>query len=156
MPADELLTQAVSAHSTRAETSGIHLRTHTDPGLWLNADPVRMRQALGNLISNALRHTPAGGTVTLTARQSGDLAVLTVEDTGNGIAPEELPHVFERFWRAEKSRSRHTGGSGLGLSIVRHFVEAHEGTITADSEPGNGAVFTIRLPRDRRPDDPTP
>ncbi|WTH76661.1 HAMP domain-containing sensor histidine kinase [Streptomyces sp. NBC_00828] len=156
MPADELLTQAVSAHSTRAEASGIHLRTHTDPGLWLNADPVRMRQALGNLISNALRHTPAGGTVTLTARQSGDLAVLTVEDTGSGIAPEELPHVFERFWRAEKSRSRHTGGSGLGLSIVRHFVEAHGGTITADSEPGNGAVFTIRLPRDRQPESPTP
>lgn len=156
MPADELLTQAVSAHSTRAETSGIRLRTHTDPGLWLNADPVRMRQALGNLISNALRHTPAGGTVTLTARQRGDLAVLTVEDTGNGIAPEELPHVFERFWRAEKSRSRHTGGSGLGLSIVRHFVEAHGGTITADSEPGNGAVFTIRLPLDRQPDIPTP
>jgi two-component system sensor histidine kinase BaeS len=156
MPADELLTQAVSAHSTRAESSGIHLRTHTDPGLWLDADPVRMRQALGNLISNALRHTPAGGTVTLAARQTGDLAVLTVRDTGNGIAPEELPHVFERFWRADESRSRHTGGSGLGLSIVRQFVEAHGGTITADSEPGDGAVFTIELPRARQPDGPTP
>ncbi|MFI6336889.1 sensor histidine kinase [Streptomyces sp. NPDC050535] len=156
MSADELVTQAVSAHSTRAETSGIHLRTHTDPGLWLDADPVRMRQALGNLISNALRHTPAEGTVTLTARRSGDTAVLTVEDTGNGIAPEDLPHVFERFWRAEKSRSRHTGGSGLGLSIARHFVEAHGGTITASGEPGGGAVFTIRLPGARQPDSAAP
>ncbi|MFD7284213.1 sensor histidine kinase, partial [Streptomyces sp. NPDC059862] len=132
--ADDLVAQAVSAHSTRAETAGIRLHAHTDPGLWLDADPVRMRQVLGNLISNALRHTPTGGTVTVTARHTGDLAVLTVEDTGGGIAPDDLPHVFERFWRAEKSRSRHTGGSGLGLSIVRQFVEAHGGTVTADSE----------------------
>ncbi|WP_409467463.1 sensor histidine kinase [Streptomyces sp. HC307] len=144
--ADDLVAQAVSAHSTRAETLGIRLHAHADSGLWLDADPVRMRQVLGNLISNALRHTPTGGTVTVTARDSGDLAVLTVEDTGSGIAPEDLPHVFERFWRAEKSRSRHTGGSGLGLSIVRQFVEAHGGTVTADSEPGKGAVLTIRLP----------
>lgn len=144
--ADDLVAQAVSAHSTRAETAGIRLHAHTDPDLWLDADPVRMRQVLGNLISNALRHTPTGGTVTVTTRHTGDLAVLTVEDTGSGIAPDDLPHVFERFWRAEKSRSRHTGGSGLGLSIVRQFVEAHGGTVTADSEPRKGAVFTIRLP----------
>ncbi|MGI5404806.1 sensor histidine kinase [Streptomyces sp. CA-135486] len=148
----ELVAQAVSAHSTRAEASGIRLRTRTDPCLWLDADPVRMRQALGNLLANALRHTPENGTVTLTARQTGDLAVLTVEDTGGGIAPEDLPHVFERFWRAEKSRSRRTGGSGLGLSIVRQFVEAHGGTVTADNEPGAGAVFTIRLPRAPEPE----
>ncbi|MDQ0938617.1 cell wall metabolism sensor histidine kinase WalK [Streptomyces sp. V1I1] len=149
---DELVAQVVSAHSTRAEASGIRLCTRTDPGLWLEADPVRMRQALGNLLANALRHTPEKGTVTLTAKQTGDLAVLTVEDTGGGIAPEDLPHVFERFWRAEKSRSRRTGGSGLGLSIVRQLVEAHGGTVTADSEPGAGAVFTIRLPRGTEPE----
>jgi two-component system sensor histidine kinase BaeS len=113
-----------------------------------------MRQALGNLVSNALRHTPADGTVTVTAWPADDLAVLSVEDTGSGIAPEDLPHVFERFWRAEKSRSRHTGGSGLGLAIVRQFVEEHGGTITADSRPGNGAVFTVRLPRAERLDGP--
>ncbi|WP_237277288.1 sensor histidine kinase [Streptomyces caniscabiei] len=154
--ADDLVAQTVSAHRTRAESSDIRLCTHTDPGLVLDADPVRMRQVLGNLTSNALRHTPAGGTVTLTARQAGDLAVLTVEDTGSGIAADDLPHVFERFWRAEKSRSRRTGGSGLGLSIVRQFVEAHEGTVTVDSEPGKGCVFTIRLPRARHTDRRTP
>lgn len=154
--ADDLVAQTVSAHRTRAESSDIRLSTRTDPGLVLDADPVRMRQVLGNLTSNALRHTPAGGTVTLTARQAGDLAVLTVEDTGSGIAADDLPHVFERFWRAEKSRSRRTGGSGLGLSIVRQFVEAHEGTVTVDSEPGTGCVFSIRLPRARHPDRRTP
>jgi two-component system sensor histidine kinase BaeS len=153
--ADELVAQVVSAHSARAESSGIRLHAHIDPGLWLDADPVRMRQALGNLVSNALRHTPADGTVTLTAWPADDLAVLSVEDTGSGIAPEDLPHVFERFWRAEKSRSRHTGGSGLGLSIVRQLVEEHGGTVTADSRPGNGAVFTIWLPRAQRPDGPS-
>ncbi|NUK22324.1 sensor histidine kinase [Streptomyces lunaelactis] len=149
---DELVAQVVSAHRSRAEAAGIRLRTRTTPGLWLDADPVRMRQALGNLVANALRHTPADGTVTLTARQAGDLAVLTVEDTGGGIAPEDLPHVFERFWRAEKSRSRRTGGSGLGLSIVRQLVEAHGGTVTADSPPGAGAAFTVRLPLGPEPD----
>ncbi|MBW8801477.1 MAG: HAMP domain-containing histidine kinase [Streptomyces sp.] len=153
--ADELIAQVVSAHSAHAESSGIRLHAHTDPGLWLDADPVRMRQALGNLVSNALRHTPADGTVTVTAWPADDLAVLSVEDTGSGIAPEDLPHVFERFWRAEKSRSRHTGGSGLGLSIVRQLVEEHGGTATADSRPGNGAVFTIWLPRAQQPDGPT-
>lgn len=78
-----------------------------------------------------------------------------MEDTGSGIAPEDLTHVFERFWRAEKSRSRHTGGSGLGLSIVRQLVEGHGGTVTADSRPGNGAVFTIWLPHAQQPDGPT-
>ncbi|MFE9624042.1 sensor histidine kinase [Streptomyces sp. NPDC006527] len=154
--ADDLVAQTVSAHRTLAESSDIRLCTHTDPGLVLDADPVRLRQVLGNLTSNALRHTPAGGTVTLTARQVGDLAVLTVEDTGSGIAADDLPHVFERFWRAEKSRSRRTGGSGLGLSIVRQFVEAHEGTVTVGSEPGKGCVFTIRLPRAQHTDRRTP
>ncbi|MFE7839376.1 sensor histidine kinase [Streptomyces sp. NPDC057474] len=154
--ADDLVAQTVSAHRTRAESSDIRLCTHTDPDLVLDADPVRMRQVLGNLTSNALRHTPAGGTVTLTARRAGDLAVLAVEDTGSGIATVDLPHVFERFWRAEKSRSRRTGGSGLGLAIVRQFVEAHGGTVTVGSEPGKGCVFTIRLPLAQHTDRRTP
>ncbi|MFI7499141.1 sensor histidine kinase [Streptomyces sp. NPDC049687] len=156
LAADELIGQVAAAHRSRAEAADVHLRADADPGLWMDADPVRMRQVLGNLVSNALRHTPARGTVTLSARQTADEAVLTVRDTGDGIAPEDLPHVFERFWRAEKSRSRRSGGSGLGLSIVRQFVVAHDGTVTADSTPGSGAVFTVRLPRVPGPEEPHP
>ncbi|WP_228040708.1 sensor histidine kinase [Streptomyces chromofuscus] len=144
--ADDLIAQVVAAHRGTADASDVHLVPRAEPHLWLDADPVRMRQVLGNLVCNALRHTPAHGRVTLTARPDGDQVVLTVRDTGDGIAPDDLPHVFERFWRAEKSRSRRTGGSGLGLSIVRQFVEAHGGSVTAGSTPGAGAVFTLRLP----------
>ncbi|MFF4055170.1 sensor histidine kinase [Streptomyces sp. NPDC001668] len=151
---DELLQQVTAAHRVAADASRVELRTDVDGEPWLDADPVRMRQALGNLVSNALRHTPAGGTVTLSVRRDGDDIVLEVADTGTGIAPDDLPHVFDRFWRAEKSRSRRTGGSGLGLPIVRHLVAAHGGTVAAASEPGSGSVFTLRMPggRDPRPD----
>lgn len=143
---DELLDQVAAAHRVAADAAGVRLHTAVNGTPWLDADPVRMRQALGNLVSNALRHTPAGGTVTLAARRDGDAVLLEVTDTGTGIAPDELPHVFDRFWRAEKSRSRRTGGSGLGLPIVRHLVAAHGGTADATSEPGAGSVFTLRLP----------
>ena len=145
---DELLQQVAAAHRVAADAAGVELRTEAEAEgePWLDADPVRMRQALGNLVSNALRHTPAGGTVTLTVRRDGDDVVLEVADTGTGIAPDDLPHVFDRFWRAEKSRSRRTGGSGLGLPIVRHLVAAHGGTVRAASEPGTGSVFSLRLP----------
>ncbi|MET7729761.1 HAMP domain-containing sensor histidine kinase [Streptomyces sp. NPDC005402] len=143
---DELLQQVAAAHRVAADAARVALRTDVDGEPWLDADPVRMRQALGNLVSNALRHTPAGGTVALSARRDGDDLVLEVADTGTGIASDELPHVFDRFWRAEKSRSRRTGGSGLGLPIVRHLVAAHGGTVVAASEPGTGSVFTLRMP----------
>ncbi|MEV6765211.1 HAMP domain-containing sensor histidine kinase [Streptomyces sp. NPDC051105] len=143
--AADLFDQVAAAHRVAADAAGVTLLTDVDGTAWLHADPVRMRQALGNLVSNAIRHTPADGTVTLAARRDGDAVVLTVTDTGKGIAPDDLPHVFERFWRAEKSRSRRTGGSGLGLPIVRHLVAAHDGTVEAASEPGNGAEFTLRL-----------
>ncbi|NUP40640.1 MAG: HAMP domain-containing protein [Streptomyces sp.] len=144
--ADELLDQVAAAHRVAADAAGVTVRTEQRGNPWLDADPVRMRQALGNLVSNALRHTPPDGTVTLTARRDGEEVVFTVTDTGTGIAPDDLPHVFDRFWRAEKSRSRRTGGSGLGLPIVRHLVAAHGGTAVAACEPGAGAMFTLRLP----------
>ncbi|MGW3942145.1 sensor histidine kinase [Streptomyces phaeochromogenes] len=162
--ADELLEQVVAAHRVAAEAAGVRLHTavaaskgadgshglHGSDGSdgtpWLDTDPVRMRQALGNLVSNAIRHTPADGTITLSSRRHDDEVVFEVADTGSGIAPEDLPSVFERFWRAEKSRSRRTGGSGLGLSIVRQLVTAHGGTVTVTSELGSGSVFTLRLP----------
>ncbi|MGW5202496.1 sensor histidine kinase [Streptomyces spiralis] len=144
--ARDLLDQVAAAHRVAADTAGVALRVRADDEPWLDADPVRMRQALGNLVCNALRHTPAGGTVTVAARPDGDEVVLDVTDTGCGIDPADLPHVFDRFWRAEKSRSRRTGGSGLGLAIVRHLAAAHGGTVTAVSEPGSGSVFSLRLP----------
>jgi two-component system sensor histidine kinase BaeS len=151
---DELLDQVAAAHRVAADAAGVRLRTAVDGTPWLDADPVRMRQALGNLVSNALRHTPAGGTVTLAARRDQECVLLEVADTGSGLAPDELPHVFDRFWRAEKSRSRRTGGSGLGLPIVRHLVAAHGGTAEATSEPGGGSVFTLRLPGAAEKDEP--
>ncbi|MFD8724983.1 sensor histidine kinase [Streptomyces sp. NPDC059629] len=151
--AADLLDQVAAAHRVAADAAGVTLLTDPDGSAWLDADPVRMRQALGNLVSNAIRHTPADGTVTLAVRRDGDDVVLTVTDTGQGIAQEDLPHVFERFWRAEKSRSRRTGGSGLGLPIVRHLMAAHDGTAEVRSEPGKGAEFTLRLPGAAEPAD---
>jgi two-component system sensor histidine kinase BaeS len=153
---EELLGQVAAAHLARAETAGVALtvppspRDHPVPKL--TADPVRLRQAIGNLVSNAVRHTPSGGTVTLHAygSESGDAVLVEVADTGTGIPAEDLAHVFDRFWRGEKSRSRRTGGSGLGLAIVRKLAEAHGGSATAVSVPGEGSVFTLRLPADLR------
>ncbi|MFF4116771.1 ATP-binding protein [Streptomyces sp. NPDC001714] len=151
--AADLIEQVAAAHRVAADAAGVTLLTDADGTAWLDADPVRMRQALGNLVSNAIRHTPADGTVTLAARRAHGDVVLTVTDTGPGIAADDLPHVFERFWRAEKSRSRRTGGSGLGLPIVRHLLAAHHGTAEARSEPGKGAEFTLRLPAAQAPAD---
>jgi two-component system sensor histidine kinase BaeS len=149
---EDLFDQVAAAYRVTADTAGVVLLTKADRTLWLDADPVRMRQVLGNLVSNALRHTPADGTVTLTAWREGDRAVLTVTDTGTGIAPEALPHVFERFWRADQSRSRRTGGSGLGLSIVRDLAAAHSGTVEAASTPGSGSTFTLKFPDSPAPE----
>ncbi|MFF9569055.1 sensor histidine kinase [Streptomyces sp. NPDC014685] len=176
---EDVLAQVVAAHQGRAETAGVALSAPSAadapvPALW--ADPVRLRQAIGNLVSNAVRHTPAGGSVTVRAYGSGapangtstdgtsrdgasangkglgeegpagEVVVVEVADTGSGISAENLPHVFDRFWRAEKSRSRRTGGSGLGLAIVRKLAEAHGGSVGAVSVEGEGSVFTLRLP----------
>ncbi|MFI1223392.1 MULTISPECIES: sensor histidine kinase [unclassified Streptomyces] len=148
--ARDLLSQVAAAHQARAESAGVTLAVAaTAPGPALRADPVRLRQAVGNLVSNAVRHTPEGGRVTLRAsacEQGEGSVVIEVTDTGSGIPAEDLPHVFDRFWRAEKSRSRRTGGSGLGLAIVRKLVEAHGGTVDATSTEGEGSTFVLRLP----------
>ena len=114
----------------------------------VQADPDRVRQVLHNLLSNALRHTPAGGQITVAAQPTSDgqAVRVAVRDTGAGIAPEDLPHVFDRFWRADPSRSREGGGSGLGLAIARQLVEAHGGRIGVDSRPGVGSEFWFTLP----------
>ncbi|TDE18938.1 HAMP domain-containing sensor histidine kinase [Actinomadura sp. 6K520] len=142
-----LTEQVATVYRAAAEAAELALTVEVAGRPHLEADPVRLRQAVGNLLANAVRYTPAGGRVTLRAYGDGDDVLIEVADTGPGIAPEHLPHVFDRFWRAEKSRSRRTGGSGLGLAIVRQLAEAHGGSAAVRSEPGRGATFTLRLPR---------
>jgi two-component system sensor histidine kinase BaeS len=144
----DLIDHVIVAHAP--DTHDVTLTADVaDPDLVLIADPVRLRQAIGNLVSNALRYTPPGGRVTVRAAADADEVVFEVVDTGTGIPHEDLPFVFDRFWRADKSRTRETGGSGLGLAIVRHLVTAHGGTVAVSSPAG--AVFTLRLPRSGPP-----
>lgn len=147
--AAELLETVRTAHRAIAETAGVTLvvRASGEGPPPFDADPDRLRQAIGNLVTNAVRATPPGGSVTLRAeRPDGPGVVITVADTGCGIAPEELPKVFDRFWRADAARGRDTGGRGLGLAIAREIVLAHGGSLTADSALGAGSVFAVRLP----------
>jgi signal transduction histidine kinase len=112
----------------------------------VNADAERIGQVLRNLLANAIAYTPEGGTVSVMARTAGAEVEVSVKDTGIGIAPEELPYVFERFYRVDKSRARKTGGTGLGLAIVKQLVQAHGGRVWAESTPGAGSTFAFTLP----------
>lgn len=114
----------------------------------LQVDPARLTQVLQNLLANALRHTPAGGKITLQLETGPEAVHLAVADTGEGIPAEYLPHIFDRFYRTDPARSRDRGGAGLGLAIARAIIEAHDGRITATSSgiPGQGSIFTIQLP----------
>ena len=114
--------------------------------LRVDVDRRRIAQVLGNLLANALRHTPSGGRVTLSANGSKRRARITVTDSGTGIAPEDLPHIFERFWRGEKSRSRAGGGAGLGLAIAKYLIQGHGGEIGVESERDTGTTFWFTLP----------
>lgn len=139
------------AHLTaqhRADAAGVRLVLQVDDDLPpVRVDVDRMAQVLGNLIDNALRHTPAGGSITLHGTAQDGVVTLTVADTGEGIDPEHLPYVFERFYRADTARDRVGGGSGIGLAIARAFVEAHGGQVHAESDgPGTGTRVTVTLP----------
>ena len=105
-----------------------------------------MAQVLRGLITNALRHTPANGRITISAVTLDKQVGVSVQDTGDGIAPSEVPHVFERFWRGDKSRARETGGSGLGLAIAKQLIEAQGGSIGVESAVGQGSRFWFMLP----------
>ncbi|MFD8690207.1 sensor histidine kinase [Streptomyces sp. NPDC059651] len=142
----DLLVACGTAHRGQAEAAGVDLVAVSEDEVHVEADAYRLRQVVGNLVSNALRATPPGGRVTLVAGRRGGSAVVEVRDTGSGIAAEELPHVFDRFWRADKARGRATGGSGLGLAVVRQIVTDHGGTVEVRSEVGTGTVFTVLLP----------
>lgn len=140
-----LLQRAFAAHIISAEERGVALTLA--PAAELPAvfvDPERIAQVLNNLVSNALRHTPAGGQIRLWAKATANAVILHVEDTGEGITPEHLPHIFERFYRADAARTQ--SESGLGLAIARSLVQAHGGTISATSTPGRLTTFTVTLP----------
>ncbi|MDQ2865757.1 MAG: cell wall metabolism sensor histidine kinase WalK [Candidatus Eremiobacteraeota bacterium] len=136
----------VSSFEPQASNKGVRLYLQANRPVSLEADPDRLAQVFVNLVDNALRHTHDGGSVTVTLDAEGSDAVLRVRDTGVGIPYRDLPHVFERFYVVDRSRTRESGGAGLGLSIVKGIVEAHGGSISAESMLGTGAVFSIRLP----------
>jgi signal transduction histidine kinase len=142
-----LLERAASAHLPQAQRLGINLDVHAAAGLpLLQVDPERIAQVLGNLVWNALRYTSEGGAITLAAEVRGDAVHLLVRDTGSGIDPADLPHIFDRFYRGDDARAMGEGESGLGLAIAKSLVEAHGGTISAVSRLGEGSTFTIALP----------
>ncbi len=147
---EELLQSSVEAVRPRAEAKGVLLTLDNHQFLPdVQMDATRISQVVGNLLENAITHTLEGGTVDVSARSMTGGVEVAVTDTGPGIAPDDLPRVFDRFYRADPSRSRSTGGSGLGLTIARRLVEAHDGDIAAESVLGKGSRFTIRLPADR-------
>ncbi len=142
-----MILQANEGLQAQAQEKGVTLKAELPPDLpRIHGDEQRLQQVLFNLLSNALRHTPIGGTVTTRAEAGEQRLVVSVQDTGSGIPPEDLPHVFDRFYRVDRSRARSTGGSGLGLTIARRIVEAHGGRIWAHSWPGAGSTFSFSLP----------
>lgn len=146
-----LVEAAVQGAAPAYEVKGVRLERDADPRLPAVAvDPDRIGEVLANLLENALRHTKAGGLVEVRAARRGADVELSVSDTGEGIAPEHLERVFERFFRSDPARSRATGGSGIGLTIARAIVEAHGGRLRAESDgPGRGARFVLSLPAGR-------
>ncbi len=144
----DLLSDTLESFTTIAQQHHVKLEGAVEPG----SDPVfvdaqKVERVLSNLISNAIRHTPADGRIHVSVAPNEQLVEIKVCDTGSGISGEDLPHIFERFYRGDKSRNRATGGSGLGLAISKRIVEAHDGQITAESELGKGTCISFTLPR---------
>jgi signal transduction histidine kinase len=143
----EIAVRAVEVFSAEAAETDIALSVQTTPSLpSVLADPQRVGQVIGNLLSNALRYTPPGGRVALSVDKTLEGVRLAVTDSGDGITPEDLPRVFDRFYRGEKSRARASGGAGLGLAIAKAWVQAMGGEIGAESAPGHGSCFWFTLP----------
>jgi len=146
------LREIVEAYRPQAQEQRASLELETPPSLAsIEADRDRLAQVMGNLLSNALRYAPEGGHITVRARSEGGEVIVSVADDGPGIPPQELPHLFERFWRGDRARRQATGGSGLGLTIARSLVEAHGGRIWAESVEGQGSTFAFALPVSPKP-----
>jgi signal transduction histidine kinase len=145
----DLVKDASEAFRPRAIERSVTLDVSASEGMPdARLDPTRIRQVVSNLVENAITHTPDGGRVAVTVDLVDDTnsAVVMVSDTGTGISPDDLPHVFDRFYRVDPSRNRVTGGAGLGLTIVKRLVEVHGGRIEVDSELGSGTTFTVEIP----------
>jgi signal transduction histidine kinase len=146
----KLISDTVTNSRPKATAKGLKLAVDLPNQLpLLNIDAHWIKQVLGNLLDNAIEHTNKGGRITVTANEQDKMVSISVSDNGEGIPAEDLPLIFERFYRVDKSRARTTGGSGLGLTIAKRLVEAHGGTITATSEVGKGSCFTFTLPKEQ-------
>lgn len=142
---------SVKAHASRAGERSVRLALETPEPIEVLGDTDRLREVIDNLLDNALRHTPPGSTVAVSVRRQGGHARVSVQDSGPGLSPEEQAHVFDRFYRADGSRARHSGGMGLGLSIAKAIVEAHRGQLSVRSAPGEGCSFLVDLPMAQGP-----
>ena len=140
-----LAEEVVSVYEDVADEKQIAVRSTVDPGLTVAGDRDRLRQVLANLVDNAIKYTPAGGTVTVSARGEEDQVRIAVADTGIGIAAHDVPRIWERLYRGDQSRTER--GLGLGLSLVRAIVKAHGGTVEVSTQPGRGSTFVVSLPR---------
>jgi signal transduction histidine kinase len=144
---EEVITRVTSVFAAETDARGIRLETNIQGTLpHTQADPDRITQVLVNLLANAVHHTPDGGEISVSASRIDDNIVVSVTDSGPGIAKEDLSHVFDRFYRTDRARDRATGGTGLGLSIVKGIITAHKGSIGVKSELGIGTTFTFSLP----------
>ena len=137
--------EAVELYDIVATDRGVHVVTRLAPGVLVLVDRARIRQVCANLLDNAIKYTRSGGTVTLSVAADGEVGVLTVADDGMGIAAEDVPRVWDRLYRGDRSRGEH--GLGLGLSLVKAVVEAHGGEVRLESEVGVGSTFEVRLRR---------
>ena len=137
---------AADSFQALVDATDLAFRVDVAPGVFVIGDVDRLQQAVSNLLGNAARYTPAGGSIGVSVRVESGCALIEVSDTGIGIAEEDLPHVFSRFWRADAARASSTGGLGIGLAVTKEIVERHKGTIGVDSRTGAGTKFTIRLP----------
>jgi signal transduction histidine kinase len=142
----ELARRVLATFAARAAAAGVSVTIECDEALLCSVDDRRISQVISNLLGNAIRHTPPYGRIVLAVRRETTEALISVSDSGSGIAPEVLPHIFDRFYRTDPSRSRRTGGAGLGLAIVRQLAVAHGGDVRAESEPGRGSTFIVTLP----------
>jgi two-component system sensor histidine kinase BaeS len=150
----DLATTSATAHRAVAAEAGVTLTVEAPSPVWVEGDQDRLRQVLGNLLTNAIRYTDREGQVLISVGADHSKALLTVRDNGVGIASTDVPHVFDRFWRADPARQRATGGSGLGLTIAHRIVTDHGGRIEVASLRHMGTAFTVQLPAAAPPPEP--